>query len=142
MKEDGENPSANWGKDRVEADLEDPDDDDNVPIPDVSTVPATGKTRASSLRDWSEDEDDDCRILEVLDPHPVAFSYPVSSSPADPDDQVLDVAPLAVGPKGPVRKRPAGSSAAAGSSGTSGPAQKKPRVKTVVKRRERPVSKG
>ena len=67
------NPSANWGKDRVEADLEDPDNDDNVPIPDVGTVPATGKTRASSLRDWSEDEDDDCRILEVHDPHPVAF---------------------------------------------------------------------
>ena len=39
LKEDGENPSANWGKDRVEADLEDPDNDDNVPIPDVGTIP-------------------------------------------------------------------------------------------------------
>ena len=133
LKEDGENPSANRGKDRVEADSEDPDDEDNMPIPDVGTVPDTGKTRASSLRDWSEDEDDDCQILEVYDPRPVAFSYPVSSPPADSDDQVLEVAPLAIGPKAAVRKRLSAASTDVGPSDISGPAQKRARVKTIVK---------
>ena len=112
-----------------------------MPIPDVGSIPATGKTRASSLRDWSEDEDDDCRILEVHDPLPVAYSYPISPNPAD-SDEVLEVAPLATGPKGAARKRPAAASADAGTSGISGPSQKKPRLKTIVKRRECPVSKG
>ena len=79
LKEDGPNPAAHWGADRVEADSEDPDDEDNMPIPDVGSVPATGKARDSSIRDWSDDDDDDCRILEVHDPLPVAFSYPVRS---------------------------------------------------------------
>ena len=103
-----------------------------MPIPDVGSTPAMGKTRVSSIRDWSEDEDDDCQVLQVFDPHPVAFSYPVPSPPADSDNQVLEVAPLAVGPKGAVRKRPAAASTDVVPSGTSGPAQKKPRVKTIV----------
>ena len=82
--EDGRVPSAKWGADLLVADTEDPDDEDNMPIPDVGSVPASGKTR-SSIPDWSEDEDD-CEILEVYDPCPVAFSYPVSSPSADPDD--------------------------------------------------------
>ena len=45
---------------RVEADLEDPDDEDNVPIPAAVPGLFTGKTRASSLQDWSKDKDDDC----------------------------------------------------------------------------------
>ena len=136
MKEDGENPSANWGKDRVEADSEDPDDEDNMPIPAAVPGPTTGKTRVSSIRDWSEDEDDDCQVLEVFDPRPIAFSYPVPSPPADSDNQVLEVAPLAVGTKGPLRKRAIPVSTDVGSSGTSGPPQKKARKKTILKRRE------
>ena len=73
--EDGSDPAANWGADRVEADSEDLDDEANVPIPAAEPGPATGKTRASSIRDWSDDEDDDCQILEVYDPRPMAFSY-------------------------------------------------------------------
>ena len=107
-----------------------------MPIPDVGSVPVTGKAR---VRDWSDDDDDDCRILEVEDPLPVSFAYPVCSPPADADDQVLDVEPLAVGSKGAVRKRPAAATAGAGTSGA--PAQKKRRVKTAAKRRERPVTK-
>ena len=141
-KEDGPNPAAHWGKYRIKADSEDPDDEDNVPIPDVGSIPATGKAHVSSARDWSDDDDDDCQILEVFDPSPVAFSYPVPSPPADSDDQVLEVALLAVGPKGTVRKRPVAASTVTGTSGSSGPAQKKPRLKTVLKRRERPVTKG
>ena len=140
--EDGSDPSATWGPDRVEADAVDPDDDDNVPIPVATPGPAAGKTRASSLRDWSDDDDDDCRILEVYDPPPVAFAYPVPSPPADADDQVLEVEPLAVGAnKGQTRKRPAATPTAAGTSSAAGPTKKKQRVKTILKRRERPVTK-
>ena len=137
--EDGSDPSATWGPDRTEADAKDPDDDDNVPIPIAVPDPATGKTRASSLRDWSEDEDDDCQILEVHDALPVAFAYPVRSPSADSDDQV---GPPVVGAnKGQTRKRPAAAPSAAGTSSAAGPAKKKHRTKTIVKRRERPVTK-
>ena len=141
--EDGSDPADTWGPDRVEADTVDPDDEDNVPIPVVVSGPATGKTRASSLRDWSEDEDDDCQILEVFDPLPVAFSYPMPSPLADSDDQVLEVEPLAVGgAKGPPRKRANPASSNVGTSDTSAPPPKKARKKMRVRRRERPVSKG
>ena len=113
-----------------------------MPIPVAIPGPATGKTRASSLRDWSEDEDDDCQILEVFDPLPVAFSYPVPSPSADLDDQVQEVDPPAAGTdKGPTRKRPAAAPTAAGTSGAAGPSKKKLRTKTIVKRRERPITK-
>ena len=68
MAEDGSDPTTKWGADRVKADSEDPDDEDNVPIPAAVPGPSTGKTRASSIRDWSDDEDNDCEILEVYDP--------------------------------------------------------------------------
>ena len=140
--EDGSDPSATWGPDRTEADAQDPDDDDNVPIPLAVPGPATGKTRASSLRDWSEDEDDECQILEVHDAIPVAFAYPVRSPSADSDDQVQEVDPPAVGTaKGQTRKRPAAAPTAAGTSSAAGPAKKKLRTKTILKRRERPTTK-
>ena len=114
-----------------------------MPIPAAVPGSAAGKARASSLRDWSEDEDDDCQILEVYDPLPVAFSYPVPSPSADSEDQVLEVDPLAVGgARGPPRKRANPAASNAGTSDTSGPPPKKARKKAMVKRRERPVSKG
>ena len=131
--EDGQDPSAKWGADLLVTDTEDPDDEDNMPIPDVGSVPASGKTR-SSIQDWSED-DDDCTILEVYDPCPIAFTYPLPSTSADSGGQVHDVPPLATGPKGPPRKR-----AAAGSSGATGPAKKKQKKKVVKKPRARPVT--
>ena len=140
--EDGSDPSATWGPDRTEADAKDPDDDDNVPIPIAVPGPATGKTRASSLRDWSEDEDDDCQILEVHDAPPVAFAYPARSPPADSDDQVHDVDPPVVGAnKGQTRKCPVAAPTAAGTSSAAGPTKKKQRTKSIVKHRERPVTK-
>ena len=141
--EDGSDPSATWGPDWVQSDSKDPDVEDNVPIPVAVPGPTTGKTRASSLRDWSEDEDDDCQVLEVYDPLPVAFSYPVPSPPADSNDQVLEVEPLAVGAnKGQTRKRAKAASSNAGTSEPAGPPPKKARKKVILKRRERPVSKG
>ena len=133
--EDGQDPSTKWGADLLVADTEDPDDEDNMPIPDVGSVPASGKTR-SSIQDWSED-DDDCTILEVHDPCLLAFSYPLSSTSADPGGQVHDAPPLA---KGPARKCAAAGSADAGTSGDSGPAKKKQRKKLGKKPRARPVT--
>ena len=136
--EDGRVPSAKWGADLLIADTEDPDDEDNMPIPDVGSVPASGKTR-SSIQDWSEDEDNS-DILEVYGPCPVAFSYPVSSPSADPDDQVIEVEPLAVGgAQGPYRKRAATGSSKAGSFGVTVPPSKKQKKKVVKKPRTGPV---
>ena len=101
-----------------------------MPIPDVGSVPASGKTRSSS-QDWSED-DDDCMILEVYDPCPIAFTYPLPSTAADSAGQVHDVPPIAKGPKGPPRKRAATESSRAGSSDNSGSAPKKADRKSVV----------
>ena len=109
-----------------------------MPIPDVGSVPASGKTR-SSIQDWSEN-DDDYEILEVYNPCPIAFSYPLPSTSADSGDQVLDVPPLAVGPKGPTRKRAATVSSHAGSSRTSSPPKKKQKKKLAKKPRQRPTT--
>ena len=73
--EDGPDPSVHWGEDlpAPEAGVEDPDDDDNVPILDARQprrTRASGKkpVRASSLiRVWSEDDDDYCHILDPID---------------------------------------------------------------------------
>ena len=130
--EDGPDSAANWGADRVHADPEDPDDEDNVPIPAANPGPATGKTRASSIRDWSDDEDSDCEILEVYDPRPVAFSYPLPSTPADSGGQVHEAPPLARGTKGPPQKCAAAESSRAGSSDITCPAPKKARKKKAA----------
>ena len=135
---DGPDPSAKWGADLLVADTDDPDDEENMPIPDVGSVPASGKTR-SSIQDWSEDEDD-CEILEVYDPHPIAFSYPLPSTPADSGGQVLDVPSLTVGTQGPLRKRVVTGSSKAGSSGASGPSKKKLKKKVVRKPCQRPTT--
>src|SRR5664279_4261048 len=125
-------PQANGGKDREDSDTEDPDSEDYMPIPDAGTGPAPGKTPARDpLRDWPDDDDDDCQILEVYDPLPLAFTFPLHPTSADMDDQVMEVPPLAVGGRGGAKKR-----AAAGTSNT----QK--RRKVAVKPRQRPTSIG
>ena len=140
--EDGPDPSAQWGKvlagtnPEDPEDPEDPDNEDYMPIPDVGSVPATGKPRAP-LRDWSDD--DDCEVLEVYDPCPIAFSYPLPSTSADSGDQVHDVPPLAVGGQGQPRKRAATGSSDAGPSEDSGPPKKKHK-KVAEKPRQRPTT--
>ena len=95
--EDGDDPSANWGADLPvpATEVEDPDDEYNLPIPDA-IQPAKTKTSSSgkkpvqvssSIRDWSEDDDDDCRILDPIDSVPVSYAYPLPSGPANPAGQ-------------------------------------------------------
>ena len=86
-------------------------------IPDVSSGPARGKLPARDpLRDWSDD-DDEVQILEVINTRPLAFKFPLPSTPVDLDDQVLDAQPVAVGGRSGPKKRSA--------TGTSAPAKRK-----------------
>ena len=89
LVEDGENPSAKWGAylPIPATEVEDPDDEDNIPIP-AATTSASGKPQArASIRDWSDDEDDDCQILEPIDAPPLSFAYPLPSDPVNPVGQ-------------------------------------------------------
>lgn len=132
VNEDGLDPSSTWGRDREASDTEDPDSEDYMPIPHAGTGPVPGKAPArDSLRDWPDDDDDDCQILEVYDPLPFAFTYPLSPTSADPDDQGVEVPPIAVGGRGGGKKRAA-------------PASSNPpkRRKVGAKPRPRPTSAG
>ena len=91
--EDGDDPSANWGADLPvpTTEVEDPDDEDNLPIPDArqpakTKASSSGKKPvqvSSSIRYWSEDDDVDCRILDPIDDVPVSYAYPLPSGPAN-----------------------------------------------------------
>ena len=90
-------PSVHWGADlpAPAPEDEDLDDEDNLPIPDGSQpakmrATTSGKKPvqvSSSIRDWSEDDDDDCRILDPIDAVPVSYAYPLPSGSANPAGQ-------------------------------------------------------
>lgn len=96
--EDGDNPAARWGQDRQESDSEEPDPESRLPIPVTSSsTSAPGKTPyiRDLLREWpDDDDDDDSNVIEVLDPLPLAFTFPVQSTSADGGEQMLDAPPL------------------------------------------------
>ena len=93
-EEDGPDPSSKWGVDREDPGGDDPDSEDYMPIPAAQQAPGNSSARAP-LREWSDDDDDECRILDVLDPTPLSFTLPASSTPANLEDEALDVAPIA-----------------------------------------------
>ena len=68
----------------------DPDDEDNLPIP-ASRASTSGKKRvraSTSIRDWSEDDDDyECRILDPIDAVPISYAHPLPLDPANPAGQ-------------------------------------------------------
>ena len=106
VTEDGPDPSSKWGKDRTGSDAEDPDSEDFMPIPDAGSSPVLGKLPAQDpLRDWSDDDDDECQVLEVINTRPLAFKFPLPSTPVDLDDQVLDAQSVAVGGRAGSKKR-------------------------------------
>ena len=125
------NPSARWGQDLLAsavAEVEDPDDEDHMPIP-AAGAPASGKPQArASIRDWSDDDDNDCQILEALDARPIAFAYPLPSAPAAPDVQVPSTRPATTGNRGGSRKRAVTGTSDTGTSTASDPAAKKPKL--------------
>ena len=99
--EDAEHPEEKWGVDRAESDGEDLDPlEGDVPI-DTSTprsIPGTvpGKTSVrASISEWTDDDDsdDDVHIIEVFNPLPVSYSFPVTGTSADPGVQATDAEP-------------------------------------------------
>ena len=132
--------SVHWGEDlpTPAVEDEDPDDDDNVHIPDARQP---GKTRAttsgkkpiqvsSSIRDWSEDDDDDCRILDPIDATPVSYAYPLPSGSANPAGQDKKS-----------RKRAGAAASATGTSTASDPDSGRPRKqqkKVAVRKTKKP----
>ena len=96
--EDGPDPVSKCAPDRTTPDLEDPDNEDHVPIPLAVAGTPPGKPHARrSIKDWSDDDSDDCVLLEVHNPQPPVFAYPLPSTSVDPGEQVLDVQPVSVG---------------------------------------------
>ena len=97
------------------------------------TVPGKTSIRAS-ISEWTDDDDsdNDARIIEVYNPLPVSYSFPVTGTSADPGVQATDdgpsnasaPSPTAQG-KGRGKKRVAARKTPAGTKrqkiGTSGP---------------------
>ena len=82
--EDGDLATRVWAADfdLAPEDEEDPDDDDNIPIPRVK--PKGKDSDYTSIVCTSDyEEDDDCHILDLLDPIPI--SWAPASVPAKTD---------------------------------------------------------
>ena len=82
--EDGDLSTRVWAEDFSPApeDEEDPDDDDNIPIPRVKSK-GKDSDHIPVVRVSDDEEDDDCHILEPLDPMPI--SWAPASVPAKMD---------------------------------------------------------
>jgi hypothetical protein len=75
-------------------DPEDPDHEDKMPK-NTRAASVAGKTSSSrhSIQDWSDDDsDEECRMF--ICPTPFAYALPTMPSPAIPDEEVVDAAPL------------------------------------------------
>ncbi|KAK1649244.1 hypothetical protein QYE76_067049 [Lolium multiflorum] len=92
---------ASFTADRTEEDKEDPDSIQNTLVHDMDATHNTGSDKPSApsssrtRADDSGSEEDDCVILEVFDPIPISYVFPVMPVSADPDRQVVeDTVPL------------------------------------------------
>jgi hypothetical protein len=95
--QDQENARIKIAADRTVSDPEDPDHEDKMPK-NTRAASAAGKTSSRhSIQDWSDDNSDgDCRMF--LDPTPLTYALPAMPSPAIPDEDAVDAAPLNQGP--------------------------------------------
>ena len=84
LVEDGDLTTRVWAEDLSPPleDKEDPDDDDNIPIPRVKSK-GKDSDHIPVVRVSDDEEDDDCCILEPLDPMPI--SWAPASVPAKTD---------------------------------------------------------
>ena len=110
------------------------------------TVPGKTSVRAS-ISEWTDDDDsdDDVHIIEVYNPLPVSYSFPVTGTSADPGVQATDAEPSHASAPSPtaqgktrgkkriaVRKAPAGTKKQ--KVGTSGPRDAEtPKCRPTVK---------
>ena len=65
-----------------------------IPRSIPGTVPGKTSVRAS-ISEWTDDDDsdDDVRIIEVFNPLPLSYSFPVTGTSADPGVQATDAEP-------------------------------------------------
>ena len=102
--EDAEHGPEKWGIDRAEYDGEDLDPlEGDVPIYTSAprSIPGTvpGKTSVrASISEWTDDDDsdDDVHIIEVFNPLPLSYSFPVTGTSADSGVQAIDAEPTHV----------------------------------------------
>ena len=122
--EDGDLETRKWTKDRRPRpeETEDPDNEDFMPVPRAKASTSGKPSARVFVQDLSDDEDDDCQILDPIDAIPISWSAPPAT--ANP------------GAQGTSRKR-------AGASGSAAPPAKKAK-KVVTKRKPKvlPTSKG
>jgi hypothetical protein len=127
----------------TEEDMEDPDPFRTTPVhaTDSSRNMGSGNSSAfPSSRTWADEsgsEEDDCVILEVLDPLPISYAFSATLILADTDRQVLEnTMPLSAKPGAPptsrVRKAPA-----AGAGSSSAPSSKHRKVTSTGPPREK-----
>ena len=101
------------------AEVEDPDDEDQLPIPRAG-APTPGKPRArASIRDWSDD--DDLETLEVIDARPIAYAHPAPAS-TNPGGSAPSARPATSGKQVASRKRAETGTSKTGTSTSSDPA--------------------
>ena len=64
-----------------------PDTDDYSTIPQFGSVGSAGKpyVRPAPQVLYSDEDSDDCQILDPLDPAPITIDYPLPSYSANPD---------------------------------------------------------
>jgi hypothetical protein len=134
---------ASFTPNRTEEDKEDPDPFRTTPVhaTDCSRNMSSGNSSAfpssRTRADESGSEEDDCIILEVLDPLPISYAFPATPVSADPGRQVLEnTVPLSAEPGAPlasrVRKAPA-----AGAGSSSAPSSKRRKVSGTGPAREK-----
>ena len=86
--DDGPDRVAKCAPDRTELDSEELDQYNTKATAPTATGRNPGKARERrTIRDWSEDDTDDCIALEVLNVEPLAYAYPMPSTSAEPAEQ-------------------------------------------------------
>jgi hypothetical protein len=123
---------ASFTPDRTEEDKEDPDSIQNTPVHEMYSTHNTGSGKPSAFSpsrtraDDTGSEEDDCVILEVLDPVPISYAFFAMPVSADPDRQVLeDTVPLTAKPGAPPASRTRKTPATDGSSGAAQPTKRR-----------------
>ena len=75
VDEDGDLTTREWAADfdPAPAGEDDPDDDDNIPIPRVKP-PGKDSDDCTTVRNSDDEESDDCYILDPIDPSPISWA--------------------------------------------------------------------
>jgi hypothetical protein len=121
---------AEFTVDRAEEDEEDPNSIQNTPEMDATHNMGSGMSsapRPSTARACDAgSEEDDCVILEVIEPVPISYAFFATPVLADPDRQVLEnTVPLSANPGAPPASRTGKTPTTDGGSGAAQPTKRR-----------------